>query len=235
MNFLIPGVYHELIFSKLYAGTLRRLDICIRGFARQTLHLPHDLPVAAFHAKPAVGGPVIPCLRWIAPLRQQLRVPYIANPGLLKYNNITFRAVASIYTYFKNRLHQPCDGKGLRQHHPVPAASLWILDGSALLSGRDFISAIHVRYTLYSIARSTRGRNFEHQNRMGCNYSKTLNHMIQVCYGTHGLRIKRHNTIASYIKRSAEQRGWTAHEEPIFKIQGARDLKPGSKRSVPTN
>lgn len=104
-NFLLQGVYHELIFSKMYAGTLRRLDILVRDFVRGILHLPKNLPIAAFHAEPNVAGFGIPSLRWIVSLQQLKRVPELVNLRLLKCDNLIFHTTISINNYFKNRLH----------------------------------------------------------------------------------------------------------------------------------
>ena len=54
---------------------------------------------------------------------------------------------------------------------------------------------------------------------------ETPNHCIQHCLRTHAARVKRHNAIVSYVRRSLEQRGFEATFEPIYKL-GSGVLKP---------
>lgn len=49
--------------------------------------------------------------------------------------------------------------------------------------------------------------------------------MIQVCYSIHGLRVKRHGDLCSYVKRSLEQRDLTVHSEPRFQLPDGNILK----------
>lgn len=49
--------------------------------------------------------------------------------------------------------------------------------------------------------------------------------MVQKCFATHGLRIKRHNALVHYLIRSLNNRGFSTHLEPSFKINEAT-LKP---------
>lgn len=55
-NHLIPRYYHKMLFAKLYAGAMNKLDVAIRHFVRLLLHLPEDVPAAVFHANTAEGG-----------------------------------------------------------------------------------------------------------------------------------------------------------------------------------
>lgn len=59
-NYLLPKQYHSLIFSKMSADSLKKTDISVRKTVQQILHLPHDVPKAAFHAKVADGGLEVP-------------------------------------------------------------------------------------------------------------------------------------------------------------------------------
>ncbi|KAF8789558.1 Retrovirus-related Pol polyprotein type-2 like protein [Argiope bruennichi] len=65
---LLPSLYYQLSFAKLHSSMLKKLDISVRKFVRTVLHMPKDVPVAAFHANTCDGGLDVPSLRWIAPL-----------------------------------------------------------------------------------------------------------------------------------------------------------------------
>lgn len=134
---------------------------------------------------------------------------------------------ARINSFFWHDFHSRCDGAGLRQTSIVPAASAWLTDGSSLMSGSEFIDAVHVQYNcLFSRAHATWGRDDNRLCSRGCRVPETLNHIVQQCFSNHGLRIKRHNAICKHIARSHEQKGYLVNEEPIFRMTDGRKLKP---------
>lgn len=131
---LLPGFYHHFTFSTLYSGTLKKMNISIRTFVRQILHLPKDLPRAAFHASTADGGLGIPSLRWIIPYLATKRgnsVPqFMTTIEGTKITNTN-----KIKCVWKRLLYKTADGKGLKEMSLYPQAHTWISDDSALLSG----------------------------------------------------------------------------------------------------
>ncbi|KAF8774012.1 Retrovirus-related Pol polyprotein type-2 like protein [Argiope bruennichi] len=216
VKFLLPSLYHQLTFAKLYSGMLKKLDVSVRKFVRLILHLPKDVPVAAFHANTCDGGLGVPSLRWIAPLLAVNRGG-TCHPALLQYDGRPIRTTKDIGKMFQEKLHMQCDGRGLTQTSKVPGAHSWIQDGTSFLSGRDYISCIHVRLgVLYSGARVARGRDKDHMCSRGCSHPETLSHIIQTCYSTHGARIKRHDAIVKYLARVFGDRGCAVHVEPQF-------------------
>lgn len=95
------------------------------------------------------------------------------------------------------------------------------------MSGRDFISAIHLRYgALYNKARCARGRSENNKLcRRGCGTPETLNHILQQCHKTHFARIQRHNALMNYIQNLNHNRNNTVHKEPTFTVNNKK-LKP---------
>ncbi|GBL83244.1 Retrovirus-related Pol polyprotein from type-2 retrotransposable element R2DM [Araneus ventricosus] len=226
VNNLLPGLYHQLSFAKLYAGSLKKLDIKIRRFVRSVLHLPKDVPSSAFHARVSDGGLGIPSLRWMAPLLAVKRGNEKEH-RLLNYEGKQLRTTNAVYRMFKRQWQSTCVGSGLKGSGDVPSAHSWVLDGTSLLSGRDYISCIHVRLgVLFNRARAARGRDKQHLCARGYYQPETLNHIIQSCYATHGARINRHNNIAKYLARIIGDRGAKVHEEPHFQTETAGLLKP---------
>ncbi|KAF8793396.1 Retrovirus-related Pol polyprotein type-2 like protein [Argiope bruennichi] len=74
--------------------------------------------------------------------------------------------------------------------------------------------------------RTARGRPNNPRNcRAGCAALETPNYVVQQCFRTHGLRIKRHKAISNYISRSLQQKGFQVAEEPIYLLP-AGTLKP---------
>ncbi|GBO45525.1 Retrovirus-related Pol polyprotein from type-2 retrotransposable element R2DM [Araneus ventricosus] len=146
---------------------------------------------------------------------------------LLNHEGKQLRTTNAVYRMFKRQWQSTCDGSGLKGSDDVPSAHSWVLDGTSLLSGRDYISCIHVRLgVLFNRARAARGRDKQHLCARGCYQPETLNHIIQSCYATHGARINRHNNIAKYLARIIGDRGATVHEEPHFQTETAGLLKP---------
>ncbi|GBO32976.1 Retrovirus-related Pol polyprotein from type-2 retrotransposable element R2DM [Araneus ventricosus] len=216
----------ELSFAKLYAGSLRKLGVKIRRFVRAVLHLPKDVPSSAFHARVSDGGLGIPSLRWMAPLLAVKRGNEKEHK-LLNYEGKQLRTANAIYNMFKRQWQSTCDGSGLKGSGDVSKAHSWVLDGTSLLSGRDYISCIHVRLgVLFNRARAARGRDKQHLCARECYQPETLNHIIQSCYATQGARINRHNNIAKYLARIIGDRGATVQEEPHFQTETAGLLKP---------
>ncbi|KAF8794330.1 Retrovirus-related Pol polyprotein type-2 like protein [Argiope bruennichi] len=91
---LLKSLYHQLTFAKLYSGMLKKLDVSVRKFVRSILHLPKDVPVAAFHANTCDGGLGVPSLRWIAPLLAANRGSK-CHPALLQYDGRPIRTTKS--------------------------------------------------------------------------------------------------------------------------------------------
>lgn len=72
-------------------------------------------------------------------------------------------------------------------------------------------------------SRTGRGRPKDRLCRAGCNWPETLDHVLQKCHRTHGLRTKRHDAITSYIAQGLSRHGCTVDVEPKF--QTANDLR----------
>ena len=112
------------------------------------------------------------------------------------YSLITSRN--KYFKMMKKQLHSMVDGKGLMSASEVPIANTWVSDGSSFLSGKDFISSIHLRYNcLYTKSRVRRGGRQENKCSRRCNTPETLNHILQNCHATSYHRVKRHDAVDS--------------------------------------
>lgn len=80
-------------------------------------------------------------------------------------------------------LHRSCDGRGLWQASSYPWINGWVTDGTMLLTGADYIQAVHVRGNLLpTTERTNRGRRDKVQScEAGCNAANTLAHISQSC------------------------------------------------------
>lgn len=75
---------YKLVLGCATFGYLRKMDRTVRLYVRKWLHLPHDTPVAYFHASHEDGGLGLSSVRWNAPAYRLKRLEAIA-----KSNNIS--------------------------------------------------------------------------------------------------------------------------------------------------
>ena len=181
VTFLLPRLQHSLTFGRTSGGLLRSLDRLVRLHVRRWLKLPHDTPVAYFHASVKDGGLGVPWLSFTIPLMQRKRLtslrlstdPIVAavvasshvsealrrlsQPRLLAGLPVT--SPAGLVRAAAAALHGSCDGRGLANSREGEKYHRWVNSGSGLMSGQDYISAIKIRGNLVATpARCARGR-----------------------------------------------------------------------------
>src|SRR6218665_3623567 len=123
---------------------------------------------------------------------------------------------AGVCKLLSSQHHASVDGRGLVQQGQTPRVNRWVTDGSALLSGHDFIQAVKVRDNLLPTAeRTSRGRR---QGPVmcdaGCNAQGTLAHISQSCAKTHFHRCDRHDSVLGLIIEKIESRVHEVIREP---------------------
>lgn len=170
------------MFSKHRPKPLKIIDIRVRNFVRTTLHLPHDLPKAAFHARVVDGRLGIPCLRYLLPMLANSRLIYRKPNGtLLRVRTKRLTSTNQLNSFYRGELYSKCDGANLKESTKCPQASSWVSDFSGFLSGREYIVSLQVRYgTLFNRARGARGgENKDRSCRRDFGSIETLNHILQ--------------------------------------------------------
>lgn len=235
---LLPKLYHGLVLGEITAGSLEQLDRSVRAAVRKFLCLPHDTPTAFFHASAKDGGLEVPRLRYTIPPMKAKRMAklestldpvmqaVVTGPVFLgarkrclqaaRAAGTELRCSADVRELLSTQLHASVDGRGLKQQGQTPHVNRWVTDGSALLSGGDYIQAVKVRGNLMpSGERSSRGRR---EGPMmcdaGCNAQSTLAHTSQSCVRTHRLRCGRHDSVLDLIVKRIEAQGHTVLREP---------------------
>ena len=233
-NSVIPSMLYLLTTGAIHIGTLRAMDKNIRQAVRRWLNLPPDCVNAYFHADVSDGGLGIPSLRWIAPLQRGRRLEelktssYIygttADSFLLKELEVVKRRLTEGSTTYNNSrqigarwaslLFKSADGKGLRESNRVKHQHNWVKEGTRFLSGRDYLNSIKLRINaLPTRSRTTRGRRRDRLCRAGCGTPETLNHILQQCHRTHGMRVRRHDQIIKYVARGLANRNFRVEVE----------------------
>lgn len=233
---LIPKLYHECSLGLVNVGHLVATDRKVRSYVRKWISLPHDVPIAYFHASVKDGGLGIPSLRLMAPLLRYKRLARL-NDGFFSDNGImdcfllkeldstsnrlrldTHHVQSSLdaEAYFRDKLYSSVDGKNLHTASAVPQAHRWIREPTRFLTGRDFVNNLRLRIgALPSASRTSRGRpDKDRWCRAGCSCPETVNHILQSCFRRHSGRIKRHDAIIKYIERKATRQEFYVTLEP---------------------
>ena len=107
-------------------------------------------------------------------------------------------------------LHGSVDGRGLKQGVKVPSVHSWVEHSSHLMSGANYIGTIKIRGNLMpTVVRMARGRLLHSLSCDACRHTESLGHILQVCPGTSGSRIDRHNSVLSRTVKILIKKGWS--------------------------
>lgn len=130
-------------------------------------------------------------------------------------------------SYFRYKLMSFSDNAGLMEVSRFPSAHSWVTDGISLMTAKDYIKAIHIRYgVLHNKSRVARDSpNKDKSCRHGREAIESLNHILQVCHSMHYSRIKRHDALVKYVQKVSHDRGYKVHKESQFQV-GDDILKP---------
>ncbi|KAL7295026.1 hypothetical protein TKK_0011629 [Trichogramma kaykai] len=200
--YALPRVYHAMSLGNTTISDLTHVDIRTRAFVRQWLALLNDTPTGYFHAPVADGGLGIPSTRWMAPSLRLSR--------LLGWLSQSEGGAANDNTNGKNE-----DFSSIFDSCYTIVQHSWVSDGTALLSGKDYIACHKVRIgALPTRSRLTRGRHGDRQCRAGCRAQETNNHVLQICPRAHAAQMKRHDAVANFISRSLTRQGFEVRSEP---------------------
>ena len=254
---LIPQYHHALVLGGSGLGLLDRLDKAVRKQIRTWLHLPHDTPLGAFHAKAKDGGLEIPCLKleiprlraWrfgnletFHPLYRLVIADPVCNRAFSVDSEYPKREGSilcdrrAVQLYWANKLQTSIDGMGLKNANCSPLSHKWVTSAYPMVSASEFIKGIHVRLAvLKTNLRASRG-NRSGQGKAcracGPTVNESLGHILQQCYMSHGLRTKRHNTLVDLVSKFASRKGWSVLKEPVINKPRPPDFDTTSQSSL---
>jgi hypothetical protein len=233
-DFLIPSLYHQLVFAGSSGQYLKRMDRLIWQKIRSWLGLPKDTPTSFFTCDVKEGGLGVFSLQTRVPLMRRTRVEALqvssdpvvqamlrnsesfkvfrdrcSKPTLMKGHTLT--SEADVKRFHASELHNSADGYGLAQHH-LTNVNNWVRSGTRLLSGRGYRNAIQLRAgTLHTPLRSCRGVQGGNAYCEACpRRICSLGHVLQVCERTATARNDRHDNIVKYVAKEASKRGFVA-------------------------
>lgn len=137
---------------------------------------------------------------------------------LLKVAGTEMKCKKDAMEHMVLQLHNSVDGRGLKQQAQTPSVNRWVTDSTTLLSGGDYVQALHVRGNLLpSGERNSRGRRtVPVLCEAGCNAQYTLAHLSQSCVRTHNLRCKRHDSIVDLLVTKRSEMEYMVIKEPTI-------------------
>lgn len=211
-NVIIPKHQYPRVLGRTTKGNLERMDCEVRKFIKKALHLPKDTPNAALYTKTCEGGLGVPRLTAIIPALKRgalerlhkshdERVAKIAEV-LLQTPSLTSKEQkeASALQH-KNKLYASVDGRGLSEAGKSPPTHEWVDDGTVLMRGSTYISAIKTRLGVANTRlRASRGRpNAPVHCDLGCGRIESLGHILQSCPKLAPERTMRHDKVLSLL------------------------------------
>lgn len=234
---LLPSLLHTAVLGRMSKHTLDFIDKMSRAAVRGWLRLPKDTPNSFIHADSKDGGLAVPKLILIIPLLRIRRVSRMASSsdpvvrGItelsafkkdfrrwckpLSVHGIPIRDGLGIVRAMGHSLHSSVDGLGLAGCRDAGWVNSWMVNGSALLTGRGYIGCIQLKGGLVHTAlRASRGRPEASPKCDACSATESIGHILQVCQRTHEARVSRHDGVNKLLNGTLIKRGFTTIVEP---------------------
>jgi hypothetical protein len=241
---LIPKLLHRLVLSRVSGKLLKLMDNKIRAAVRDWLKLPHDTSRGFFHAAAADGGLGVPSMRTLVPRLQidrLTRLKTVKEPEVLLLTKLAvynkrlssanklskqkgpqshIRTRAAEKLFWKKKLAETCDGRGLANIDETPHVNDWVTNGTSVMKGNTFIKAIKIRGNLIETGeRNCRGRQPPPPCPGGCAATDNLGHILQSCQRTHGAITERHNRVVAKLACMLKDKNHTVLEETPLKTR----------------
>lgn len=232
-DFVLPGVFQELVLGRLKKTSLSRWDVSVRGHVRRWLHLPHDVPNTYIHAPFKYGGLGVAELSKLVPVWRRIRRERVMagwgedeaeelGDGVREFGG--FESVEAVRQAQKEELCGKVDGSDLKESEAVRASYSWKGLRAAALSGREYVQFVRLHAgCLPSATRTARGRCDQGGSPcwVGCQLPETVAHVIQLCPLTKGGRILRHHAVVRLLAGSFERRWFGVYREVVMGLDGA--------------
>ena len=241
---VIPSIQYRLDIGGSTGKMLRGFDMEVRRYLRRWLHLPKDVANAFFYASTKDGGLGVPCLKTRVPRLQYNRWQRMRN---IERPDPVVRALVKEWDkegsgqgkgpktineereLWRARLYCKVDGVGLRTFPDAwTGRSSWLTASKPKLSGKEGCRLVQLRAgSLWSRSRAARGREGQNPACKSCPDRRgTLDHLLQKCSRTHGLRLERHALVVRRLVGGLKRCGFgEILEEPIIPM-GNSFVKP---------
>lgn len=238
---LLPSLEHKLLLTNTRPRLLKSIDHTIRSAVKRWLAIKVKPSNSIIHSNIRDGGLGVPSLRTRIPALRNRRITKLLTiddqvPSELltakdlttpMFENQLAGTTDQVNNIWKEKLYASVDGAGLQYHQEVPKAHNWLREPTRLLTGRDFIRCVHLRYRLLmtNVLRHRMNANADTRCQACLMPRQDLAHTIQTCFRAHAARIKRHNTIQNYLATKAQKKGYAVIAEPVISTSSG-NLKP---------
>ena len=193
--------------------------------------MPKDTPNAAYYTKVCDGGlgvfqykVQVPALRkgCLERLKEgsDTRAARIAEALLRGSPPQTSKELRKeACEHQKAMLYASADGRGLSGADVSPPTHSWVDDGTRLMRGSTYISAIKTRLGVANTKmRASKGRpDADVACDLGCGRPESLGHVLQMCPVLAPERTKRHDNVLSLLCKHLEKRKKSILREPSIR------------------
>ena len=204
---------------------LKKLDVMVRYFVKKWIRLPKDLSTSIVHAIENGGLGV----RSMTTMTPRLRLGRKTESGSKQIRNPEIKTKTDEARFWKDKLEQSVDGPHLALQSGTVNTARWIVNGTSLMSGADYIRAIKIRTK--SIMTKVRRRRYtklgDTSCEAGCSTNESLNHIMQKCPRTWSARTKRHDGICKFLESILLKKDLKPLRETPFRV--GKDKQEGLK------
>ena len=183
--------------------------------------MPGDAADALLYSDVARGGLGIPHLSSLVPLMKQKRLE-----SLLNSNDPLVRISTMEGVWHKDQKYWSAPPKimGQEVRTTEEISRRWGKLRTGLHTGSDYVKTIAVSGTIKTPLRSSRGREQAASCEL-CNQLASLGHISQSCPVSHGIRVRRHDNVASFISGKLKTWQYQTVTEPRLTL-GSSFRKP---------
>ena len=231
-NHVVLKHQYSRVLGKSTKAVLSRFDQEIKRFLKKALHLPKDTPNAGLYTKVCEGGLGVPKFTDLIPVLRQgcierlskasdIRVAGIAEALLGAFPLTAKKQKKRMYLQHKTKLYTSADGRGLSGTDVSPNTHSWVDDGTRLMRGSTYVSAIKTRMGVASTRlRASRGRPAAPiECDLGCGRVESLGHILQSCPKLAPERTRRHDGVLKLLSQKLARRGNNILIEPSIRTR----------------
>ena len=233
---ILPKYLYTLTNRLTPQSTLKEMDVMVRKFVREVLHLPNCFTSAFIHLTVSKGGMGIQAFEDLVP-RIRCRLLKKARDGGLKdilsvldidsairsAEKTSKSTHATSQKYARRYQDKKWQGKGAEEFGKSRIANFNLNPSRTWFGHSDYSNFIQMRTntvpTRTVIANTRKGLNSKVNCRHCPHPVETLPHVLGACAHTKSLRITRHNKVGQALVEIARKAGFDVCEEPEYTVE----------------
>lgn len=235
---LLPKYVFALTTTPQSKKTLRGLDVLVRAFVRNQLHLPSGAASSFIHMRSSAGGLGIVWFERFIP-RLRLAISKKVRRGTLRLPlevlGIT-KEIQRLRSFATSSLDDQVEllaqlgtktwqGQGSKDFARSKASNLNLDPYHTWFTHDEFCNLVRMRTNTVPVRVAMANTRPGQSGRICCRNCKcpreTLGHVLGQCSSTKALRIARHDRIVTAVADLSGQEGWGVLREPTYTVPGA--------------